>query len=194
MSSSFSSSSSSSHSFIGPFSPSVLNSFDSDDEGFDPNLFINPIADEAFVCSICNDVVNKPFDIPCGDLFCRQCLIKAVYINNNPHNNNCSCCSLPRLCPNCRFPISPLHLLHPNRAIRKIINSWSIRCPNSSLGCEWKDTIGFEERNYRNHKKNCDYLIIQCEDCEKPYQRKCKQDHDRICEGKGFFQKNCVIS
>lgn len=41
-------------------------------------------------------------------------------------------------------------------------NSIVVNCPFSEYGCKWKDKLDFLE----NHKDDCEYNIIFCENCK----------------------------
>lgn len=145
--------------------------------GYDPNLFLQkPESFEYWVCSICTGVVNKPYDLPCGHLFCSGCLDEAMIRS--------------RKCPQCRLAI-PIQLNLSN-SIRKLINGWSIQCGYSSVGCSWNDSIGFEERNLIEHNKVCGFQLKSCEKCERKLPLRFMNEHEQNeCAERPFKCDTC---
>ena len=133
---------------------------------FDKELFTGPIEDY-LVCTICTGVVHDPYDLNCGHLFCGSCLDLALTNSRNP---------IPG-CPTCRAEITK-DQLKLNKTISRLISTRIMKCPFFKEGCTWKDTIGFDERNLKQHLNECPCGTILCTFCCLPLQRKDLSDHE----------------
>lgn len=120
------------------------------DSGYDV-VFVDTVADDLIVCSICQLVLRQPRQIgSCGHKFCLACL--------EDYGNHCLDRGIDFQCPLDRSEIN-LDKVFPDLAIERYILSLSVFCPNREKGCAW---IG-ELRNMEKHTtEECEVLRIQC--------------------------------
>ena len=104
----------------------------------------------ALLCPICQDLLSNPLITPsCSHSFCSACIQQALQRDSS-------------VCPLCRKPVQ-LHQLHPNLALKQLIEDLRIWCPNHGRGCPAQLTRDQVQRHLEEH---CDYKDEQC-----PYQR-----------------------
>ncbi|KAJ6619918.1 hypothetical protein B0H10DRAFT_1129810 [Mycena sp. CBHHK59/15] len=59
-------------------------------------------------CSICYEPYKSPISLPCGHIFCRECIFRTV--------DSTKSCSVQHFCPTCRSPYNvgePFSVVHP---------------------------------------------------------------------------------
>eukprot|EP00048_Salpingoeca_helianthica_P015705 m.228164 g.228164 ORF g.228164 m.228164 type:complete len:387 (-) comp17414_c0_seq1:131-1291(-) len=152
--------------------------FDGDSTGFPPGNFIGRI-DDAFICLICQNVVEDPCECPCGHLFCNSHIMQWL--------------ERSRTCPSCREPVqadlksgNALHLSY-----RRQLADMKIKCDYHSLGCSQV----LHPSQLRAHVATCGFTPAFCrwEGC--PYHARAKRspatqflnlkalpDHEKSCE------------
>lgn len=112
----------------------------------DPNLYVNQMAKDNFVCSICTRIVHNPVNLKCSHLFCKLCL--EIWAEQK------------LTCPICRKRFSlPLTL---NHTITELVRHLIIKCPN--IGCNEEISV----TDFFTHKtKSCAYTPPQflCQYC-----------------------------
>lgn len=140
------------------------------------DLFIKPVSSD-YICALCNGVAKSPYDLSCGHLFCRTCMLKYV---NKGH----------RTCPNtaCKLLLPPIPTKGQvsqwkvNQAIRKIVAKMHVRCRSHADGCTAEYMIGIDEANIVQHEIVCEYTQISCEQCNQYTQRKLMHEHlNKLC-------------
>ena len=117
-------------------------------------LFVDVSTNEldSWICGICHDIVNQPYNIPCGCLYCSQCLVTYLSVSNT------------RQCPNrCIESIPNQSVLQSNTTVIRRICSQKYKCP---LECGVQlDSIGVDNRNVIAHMQQCRYESMRCSIC-----------------------------
>lgn len=103
--------------------------------GLDVNEFTGKL-DEHFICGICLDVLDEPFNTPCGHVFCRDCIFKSLETNN--------------FCPLDRKLLEKKHL-SPAHSISGLIGNLQVKCQFSDNGCKHL----CPRNNLSTHVKSC---------------------------------------
>lgn len=87
--------------------------------GYKADFFINPMEQQ---CAFCRQIPRDPYRVPCGHLFCQDCLFN--YLIN-----------LRQPCNQCRAPINEDDCVSDPQ-LTKLISDSSISCPFSEK-CQW---------------------------------------------------------
>ena len=137
-----------------------------------------------FICYLCKGVYFEPVLDSCGHVYCKKCI--------NQHFD--------------RSDICPIYKTKSSRSIsklefaNKILEKYKIKCKNHLFGCNFFDKIAEYKRHdceYQNvrchnkdcnfvvykfelpdHKKKCDFRVIQCDLCKKDCVFKNFNDHE----------------
>ena len=135
------------------------------------SLFVNDVPSD-YVCTLCDGVVKAPYDIQCGHLFCRTCMLKHV----NAGHKKCPMASCQAALPPVpqRGQVSQWKL---NNAIRKIVAKMEMKCREHAAGCTAVYAVGIDECNDREHEQLCEYAQIRCEQCNEYCKRSAMSDH-----------------
>ena len=126
--------------------------------GHSTDIFLNKPADTC-ICAVCHDVLKDASSLNCGHSFCTEC-INSLYLMDSPS------------CPTCRADITSSN---PNYAVRGIIDSLEVSCPDGGGECGWKGKVG----ELQSHGDICMYKVIECgiEGCTHTCQRKDMDAH-----------------
>lgn len=120
-------------------------------------VFCDATAAEEYKCSICLDfyknpvmlnnenVKKKEHEEPCGHIFCKDCILKALSTNKR--------------CPQCRRFTKKSNLVRlPHK--RKELNALKVICKYKEQGCVWLGNYG----DYEKHvNEDCVYRSVFCE-------------------------------
>ena len=122
--------------------------------------------DELFKCRICTLVLRDPHITKCcGENACHLCIVKAAE-NSGP-------CPIP----GCRSKSVKISL---NRDLRSIILESAVYCQSKEKGCEW---VGKLDELSKHLKKECPFIEEECQyHCGIQMQRQAVEDHKKICE------------
>ncbi|XP_006640851.1 TNF receptor-associated factor 1 [Lepisosteus oculatus] len=120
--------------------------------GFPQNI-CDDVPQEKYLCSNCNNLLNKARQTLCGHRYCLACV---NWLMRNNMNLVCKKCKEED--PNLDNENS---ILIPERffndaAINKEISELKVHCANQ--GCNWRSTL----KNYEDHQSQCDYALIPC--------------------------------
>lgn len=102
-------------------------------EDDDYNLLVEELPDY-LKCPICLCCLNNPYQMPCGQHFCKECILPLLNRGN--------------LCPIDQTQID-LTNTFPDNAVQLQINGLKVRCPNQI--CDW---VG-ELSDKPDHLKEC---------------------------------------
>ncbi|XP_037029688.1 uncharacterized protein LOC119069673 [Bradysia coprophila] len=93
--------------------------------GYDIDRFVNLSPDIAdhFKCAVCLDIYEAPLELPCGHIYCLECIRR--YFNNR---NTIEC-------PECRARIEFREVKPPNRKLLGLLHNLTIKCEFVSKGC-----------------------------------------------------------
>ena len=98
------------------------------------NCFLDEAAAADFTCSVCREIVSSDVDavetVPCGHIFCRQCL--------SP---------VPRFCPNCRHQTPEIR--SASTALLRHLYNKKVKCLNAD--CPWKGDFGIAGHLLKHH-------------------------------------------
>lgn len=80
--------------------------------------FVNLSQDiaENFKCSVCLDIFEAPLELPCGHIYCFECI--RTYFGSSSTSE----------CPECRRRIESRQVKPPNRKLLCILNNLNIKC------------------------------------------------------------------
>uniref|UniRef100_A0A3B3Q7I9 TNF receptor-associated factor n=1 Tax=Paramormyrops kingsleyae TaxID=1676925 RepID=A0A3B3Q7I9_9TELE len=120
--------------------------------GFPQNI-CDDVPQDKYLCSNCNNVLNKARQTKCGHRYCHACVTWLVRNNKN------------LVCKRCKEEDSSLEngnsILTPDTffndaAINKEISELKVHCANQ--GCTWRGIL----KNYEDHQCQCDFALIPC--------------------------------
>ncbi|KAJ8263506.1 hypothetical protein COCON_G00159630 [Conger conger] len=118
-----------------------------------PHSICDDVPQDKYLCSNCNNVLNKAHQTMCGHRYCLACVNWLVRNNKN------------LMCKKCREEDRSLEgnisLLTPDNvfndaAINKEILELKVHCPNQ--GCTWKGVL----KDYEEHQSGCEHALIPC--------------------------------
>ncbi|XP_043939159.1 TNF receptor-associated factor 1-like [Protopterus annectens] len=128
--------------------------------------------EQKYCCGICGRLLWEPVqNIPCGHRFCLHCY-KTLISKGNAE------------CPDCQkehkmnsyIQVSSLQQCFRDNAIKKELLNLPAECPFSN--CTWRGNL----RNLKEHKKNCQWEMIECPfkiiGCEEKFLRKDSSQHE----------------
>jgi hypothetical protein len=142
----------------------------------------------SFECSICYEIMTKPFKcghVSCGGRFCPDCIHKEFEVQNNNNHNNNESSNNTKQCPCCRenfqFTASmtssslPQEFLHIDTTLKsEIQNSLMTKyCINKNFGCP----VLCKPINTRLHEQTCHYQPFKCKYAELG----CTFQHTKLC-------------
>ena len=164
---------------------------------------INKISliEELIKCSICNEIVYKPFECEnCGCLFCEECINDWIKINKKCPSETCN----------------NLKVIKAKINEKKLLNLIQLKCinyPDCSYTAEYWDMLEHENKceyqkikcpnfpcnyechflNLKNHLANeCNYIFYECGFCKCKIYRNQFQNHlEEHYNEKSFYILNC---
>ena len=120
------------------------------------------------LCELCKDILEEPVACKnCEGNFCTKC------IRNFANQNNSQCFN------KCKFEESK-----PSKLVYKALDVLQFTCTNNQ--CKEISTYN----NYFNHLKECMYIVITCEFCQKQLIKQDYEEHISKCEE---FELRCEI-
>lgn len=141
-------------------------------------------------CAICMNVVQRPYNIDCGHLFCGSCL-------DQHHNSK----KPSAKCPVCGSKL-PASLVSCSRvaSVQNTLNGMEVKCVNHSVGCRETMTIGVNNRNITAHRNRCQFEVITCLECDTDIRRSAFEHHNsnecterivscQLCEAQFTFNR-----
>lgn len=129
--------------------------------GYDEKRFKQEV-DSEFFCSICLDVLQDPVQVPCGHVYCSQCICEWSANHNN-------------ICPNDGSTITSMGAVGFN--FKNLLNRMEICCEFE--GCDWTGSLS----NLDSHVAVCEFNLEAektCPTCDTTFTRKEEADHDCI--------------
>ena len=164
---------------------------------------INKISliEELIKCSICNEIVYKPFECEnCCSLFCEECINDWIKINKKCPSETCN----------------NLKVIKAKINEKKLLNLIQLKCinyPDCSYTAEYWDMLEHENKceyqkikcpnfpcnyeghflNLKNHLTNeCNYIFYECGFCKCKIYRNQFQNHlEEHYNEKSFYILNC---
>ncbi|KAI1900608.1 hypothetical protein AGOR_G00051670 [Albula goreensis] len=118
-----------------------------------PHSICDDVPQDKYLCSNCNNVLNKARQTMCGHRYCLACVNWLVRNNKN------------LVCKKCREEDRSLEgensILTPDNvfndaAINKEILELKVHCANQ--GCTWRGIL----KDYEEHQSGCDHALIPC--------------------------------
>ncbi|XP_036383854.1 TNF receptor-associated factor 1 [Megalops cyprinoides] len=118
-----------------------------------PHSICDDVPQDKYLCSNCNNVLNKARQTMCGHRYCLACVNWLVRNNKN------------LVCKRCREEDRSLEgdnsILTPDNvfndaAINKEILELRVHCANQ--GCSWRGIL----KDYEEHQSGCDHALIPC--------------------------------
>ncbi|KAI7798008.1 TNF receptor-associated factor 1 [Triplophysa rosa] len=138
-----------------------------------PQSICDEVPKEKFLCSNCNNVLNKARQTVCGHRYCLAC------VNWLLRNNKDLVCTKCKEDQSIESDTSVLTLdqFFNDAAINKEILDLKVHCANQ--GCPWRSTL----KNFEDHQSQCEYALIPCNiGCGIMVQRKTLATHlERGC-------------
>ena len=126
-------------------------------------------------CPICQNILKEPHQVSCcGTNFCHLC-IQQVIANKDP-------------CPGCEsLPVTTVYNKGRSRAVRQL----STHCINKEKGCNWTGEYYQLDEHLNPNKVNCcEFIEIQCKDCEDMIKKFRSQIHKKEeCQ-----KRSCICS
>ncbi|KAG4071349.1 hypothetical protein HA402_004053 [Bradysia odoriphaga] len=88
-------------------------------------LFVNLSQDiaENFKCSVCLDIFEAPLELPCGHIYCYECI--RTYFSSSSTSE----------CPECRGRVRARDVKPPNRKLLCLLHNLNIKCEFAGFGC-----------------------------------------------------------
>ena len=119
-------------------------------DDFDIEIVDDELAD-SFCCSICMFTFTEPSNLPCGHIFCKNCISNWLKRNNT--------------CPNCKSKCSAGNITKAFK-ISEILDKMKIHCitrtdANESDECSWQG----KKSELQEHLQVCQNRLIQCNRC-----------------------------
>ncbi|XP_030644993.1 TNF receptor-associated factor 1 [Chanos chanos] len=134
-----------------------------------PRSICDEVPKEKYLCSNCNNVLNKARQTVCGHRYCLACVNWLVR-----NNKNLVCTKCKEEDPGLESDISVLTLenFFNDAAINKEILELKVHCANQ--GCPWRSTL----KDFEDHQSQCEYALIPCNiGCGHMVQRKALAMH-----------------
>jgi hypothetical protein len=80
-----------------------------------------PISAEDIECAVCLRILERPLQLPCGQLCCTPCLCAWVTHTPTPDPLSCPCCQVTHT-------IHESQLLPPPQVLQKLLDTLRVRC------------------------------------------------------------------
>lgn len=108
---------------------------------YSPCRFVNLSPDIAdnFKCSVCLDIFESPLELPCGHIYCLECIRSCFHSSNTIE------------CPECRARVEYREVKPPNRKLLCLLHNLNIKCEFADRGCD--DLVKVE--NLMAHTRDC---------------------------------------
>ncbi|XP_051509713.1 TNF receptor-associated factor 1-like [Myxocyprinus asiaticus] len=139
-----------------------------------PQSICDEVPKEKYLCSNCNNVLNKAHQTVCGHRYCLACVNWLVR-----NNKDLVCTKCKEEDPSVENDTSVLTLdqFFNDAAINKEILDLKVHCANQ--GCPWRSTL----KNFEEHQSQCEHALIPCNiGCGIMVQRKTLATHlERGC-------------
>lgn len=135
---------------------------------------------DSLTCSICSNIVYKPYLLVCKHLFCSKCII--------------DWCKQSNTCPLDRLVIHDIDKLQYNNDIMNKINNMKYKCVNYKQGCNWSQTLLHYNNSVKKHIKNCTSREVVCNVCNITYTHSNELQHySSVQHNKSLVQQlsNC---
>ncbi|AYV83942.1 MAG: putative RING finger protein 151-like protein [Hyperionvirus sp.] len=150
----------------------------------DADLFVDKVFDD-LICVICQHVILNPVHLPCGHIFCSECLRLSLIRKKQ--------------CPSCRMPVSRDNVSF-NAYVSLKISGLKVKCKN----CPIVTLVGFNGGTILSHMEHCGETFVECNYCQGALLGKDSGAHAEICylgeimepiikapcKGKGNKQRN----
>ncbi|KAJ8285629.1 hypothetical protein GJAV_G00029060 [Gymnothorax javanicus] len=118
-----------------------------------PHSICDDVPQEKYLCSNCNNVLNKAHQTMCGHRYCLACVNWLVRNNKNLMCKKCR--EEDRGLEGSSSQLTPDNVFN-DAAINKEILELRVHCANQ--GCSWKGIL----REYEEHQSGCDHALIPC--------------------------------
>ncbi|KAG1972046.1 TNF receptor-associated factor [Pimephales promelas] len=151
-----------------------------------PQSICDEVPKEKYLCSNCNNVLNKARQTVCGHRYCLACVNWLVR-----NNKDLVCTKCKEEDPSVESDTSELLTLDQffnDAAINKEILDLKVHCANQ--GCPWRSTL----KNFEDHQSQCEYALIPCNiGCGIMVQRKTLATHlERGCPNNKTTCSSCA--
>ncbi|KAG5840983.1 TNF receptor-associated factor 1 [Anguilla anguilla] len=118
-----------------------------------PHSICDDVPQDKYLCSNCNNVLNKAHQTMCGHRYCLACVNWLVRNNKNLMCKKCR--EEDRCLEGNNSLLTPDNVFH-DAAINKEILELKVHCANQ--GCSWKGVL----KDYEEHQSGCDHALIPC--------------------------------
>ncbi|XP_053305569.1 TNF receptor-associated factor 6 [Spea bombifrons] len=143
-----------------------------DVEGYDVDF--DPPLENKYECPICLMALREAVQTPCGHRFCKACITKSLR-------------DAGQKCPVDMEILLETQLFPDNFAKREIL-SLTVKC--KSQGCNAK----MELRHLEHHKAVCEFAVVECRQCQLPFQKKQLDQHMKEdCPRRLVSCENCAF-
>lgn len=105
---------------------------------------LSPQIADNFKCSVCLDIFEAPLELPCGHIFCLECI------------RDCFGSSITCECPECRQRVQSSELKPPNRKLLCLLHSLNIKCEFANEGCSMVVRV----ENLIAHIRECQFSTL----------------------------------
>ncbi|XP_051965083.1 TNF receptor-associated factor 1-like [Xyrauchen texanus] len=150
-----------------------------------PQSICDEVPKEKYLCSNCNNVLNKACQTVCGHRYCLACV---NWLVRNNKDLVCTKCKEedPSIDTN-DTSVLTLEQFFNDAAINKEISDLKVHCANH--GCPWRSTL----KNFEEHQSQCEYALIPCNiGCGIMVQRKTLATHlERGCPNNKTTCSSC---
>ena len=130
---------------------------------------------ESLTCAICMNIYVSSSSIPCGHIFCKNCIVK--------------CLSHRKECPLCKSKATTKDITKAFK-IEEILDKMNVYClfrneMDEASGCSWKG----KKSELEEHLKHCEMRSVKCDNCNWTGPRKQMPIHTHF--GSGCKNKGC---
>lgn len=155
---------------------------------------------ENLICGINKGILENPINLNCGHSFCKECITTWLKIK--------------KVCPLCMKDINyDINDRATNYILKNIIDNLEINCTEKT--CDWSGNLGSLQNHYNEclfikikcknskckhtdirenmikHELECDYQIVECDDCKIKMEKNMVNYHNDICLEKSFDCHHC---
>ena len=123
---------------------------------------VDPCLKTHLSCTVCMDLLTNPYSTECGHTFCKSCILN--WTKSTPS------------CPVCR---KSLKTIKHATIIQNIIDDMQVYCVHKEKGCSWSG----KKSEIQKHLNVCSLQTVECTLCRKETERRCFQNHGRVCTG-----------